>query len=211
MVSFFKHNARERVLMGLALVFFVPLLVLALLPSPRAARAISIFTPFGGKVKSHSFPSSCLTLISTPIAAATAGTVWATIESLELEGLSSEKVGVLRVNGFLIPGLTTIYERGGYTAPGTWVLGNTINVCDICGKVSNVPGVKKICSFIPEADKILGTLCSVSLADCPVTNLIYKMGTNARSLGPIPIPSPLDVIPGGNLIQKGIQFVKNLF
>ncbi len=206
------YNASmQKTLMVLAFLFFVPLLILALLERPPEVRAVSIFTPFGGKVKSHSFPSSCLTLITTPIAAATFSAVWATIEALELEGPANEKLGILRVNGFLIPGLTTIYEKGGYTTPGTWVLGNTINVCDLCGKVSDVPGAKKICSSIPQSDKILGTLCTAATADCPVTNLVYKMGTSARSLGPIPIPSPLAIIPGGTFVQKGIQFVKNLF
>ncbi len=143
----------------------------------KKVSAFQIFSPFGGKVKSWLPDSPGCAPITKAISVATLGTVNITVEELDVSKPKDSKLGILRVDGFNIPGLTNIYKNYAYQTPGTWVLGNSINVCDACDKVKNVPGLGAICDLKP-VKEILDVACSTVASDCPITNLVHYMGVS---------------------------------
>lgn len=149
----------------------------ALAFTPAPASAIQILSPFGGKVTAYNpAPAACLP-ITTAISLATAGTITPTIEEIIVGGPRAATVGLLRIDGFTIPGLTTIYGRGMYMVPGKYVLGNSIDLCDVCNKVEDIPGLSAICDLGP-LDDILSGMCDIVGTACPVTNLIYSIASS---------------------------------
>ena len=177
--------------------FVVTMLVgLAIVTPLREADAFGVFSPFGGKVVSYNpAPQVCINTVTLPVALATAGTVWLTIEKIEVGPPKGGTLGLARVNGIIPPFITTIYRDGGYMQRGTWVTGTSLNICDVCGKAGDLPGVKQICGVIPGLDTILNTVCGVVGEGCPFNNLIHTMGTSAPSIGVPSLPSLRDLIP----------------
>lgn len=175
-------------------IFFFPIFLTALLLSPQeveALRIADIFTPFGGKVISWLPEAPGCAAITAAVTVATLGTVNITVEELKVGPPKSATVGILRVNGFPLPFLTGIYDTKTYFTPGVEVLGNSANVCDICGKVGDKVGVKAKVKNIAAAKTIckIGVVkniikagCGLIGGACPLTNLVHKIG-NA------PVPS----------------------
>jgi hypothetical protein len=175
------------------------LLIVAILgfisPPPKKAQAISIFTPFGGKVEEYDpAPSMCLTEITTPVAVATAFTTWITIEKVKVGKPKEATLGFLRVNLVpVMPPPTNIKRNYAYFVPGTWVLGNSIDLCGICRRVEQAGEqaeklglgfAKNLCKSIPGIGEILDAICGIA-GDCPITNLIYQIGTGSPIAGVI--------------------------
>ncbi len=158
------------------------LLTSIILLFPLTISAFQIFSPFGGKVKKWLPDSPGCAPITKAISVATLGSVNITVEELSVGGPKESTVGILRVNSFLVPGLTTIYKHKSYKIPGTWVIGNSINVCSACDKIEDIPVLKQICKLGP-VEKILDIACDIVASSCPITNLVYKMGTGLPSLG----------------------------
>ncbi|KKT90343.1 MAG: hypothetical protein UW92_C0040G0008 [Candidatus Jorgensenbacteria bacterium GW2011_GWA2_45_13] len=163
----------------LASFFLAVFLFVSIAPSTKA---ISVFTPFGGKVTNwNPAPSSCISNITVPIAIATFGAVWITVEKLKIGEPNPATVGVLRVNGFTIPALTNIYRNYTYFIPNSWVLGDSINICDLCDAASaNIPFAKNICK-IQAVKTFTGAVCKLigGVGDCPITNLMHQVGVSS--------------------------------
>ena len=71
--------------------------------------------------------------------------------------------GILRINGFTIPGLTKIYKsKLNYRVPETWFFVNSFDLC--AGGMGEVIG------------KIAKAACDITASACPIGNLIHKMG-----------------------------------
>ncbi len=149
-------------------------LLVSFVPTPASA---AILTPFGGRVLSwNPAPPGCYP-IQAAIIVATLGSISPTVEQIVVGPPRKATLGLLRINGLTIPGLTTIHNNGGYEIPGGAVTGMSINLCDVCGKFNKVPGVKALCKLKPLGD-ILSTMCeAVGGASCPINNLIYSIGS----------------------------------
>lgn len=144
---------------------------------PKTTYAISLFTPFGGKiVKYNPAPPACVP-ITVAVSIATLGSINMTIEGITVGAPKPANLGLLRIDGVPIPGLTNIYRNYNYIKPGNWITGNSINVCDACGKVDEIPGMKAICS-IPALSEILKAACGIAGEACPFGNLIHNLGTS---------------------------------
>lgn len=171
-----KRSKNNKTARGVVVLLF---LVFVLTILPLKTDAVSVFSPFGGKVESYEpAPSSCVELITIPIAAATAGTIWVTVEKIKIKGAKDATVGILRVDGLTIPGLTTIYKNFMYFVPGTSVVGNSINICDVCERVEDIPVVGEICKI--DAIKEFATaVCGIVSEDCPIGNIVHKIGTGS--------------------------------
>lgn len=163
-----KNNETAR---GVVVLLFL-IFVLSILP--LRTDAISIFSPFGGKVTAYMPTAPGCAVFTTAVSIATLGVINPTVEELVV---GSKTLGILRIDGFTIPGLTTIYEKKFYQAPGTWVLGNSINVCDVCGAAEDIPIVSSICKIGVVSD-ILDVVCDFVGSTCPIGNLVHKMGTS---------------------------------
>lgn len=160
---------------------------------PFKVLGISIFTPFGGQVESYNpAPSGCVSAITMPTAAATAFTVWITVEKIEVGQPKPATLGFLRINlAPVMPFLSNWKSNYIYMVPGTYVLGNSFNLCDVCGQIEKIADkvslnvVKNICDKIKGLDKILKYVCSVAadVGDCPINNLIYQIGSGMPSGG----------------------------
>jgi len=149
----------------------------------KRACAIQIFTPFGGKVDLWSPSAPGCTAITTAISVATLGAVTPTIEELDVSrGSEKETLGILRIDGSTIPELTTLYKNRMYITPGTNVVGNSINLCDICDKLKDVPLVGSICK-VGIIKTVFDTVCSIVGNSCPINNLIHNMGTSLTPAG----------------------------
>jgi len=182
----------KKVQVSFALAFLVALIFLS---APSQSEAVSPFTPFGGKV-AFWLPSApgCLPITSA-ICIATVGLFCPTIESLTIippgvevnaESVAQGKtIGILRVQGSTIPGITTIYEKQVYETPGINVLGNTINLCNLCGGEENT-FTNLICGN-EIVRQFTDSICVVSETSlCPVTNLLFKIGTSGVPIQPSP-------------------------
>ncbi len=148
---------------------------------PQETQAIGIFSPFGGKVTVWSPTAPGCAPFTTAVCVATLGSVCPTVEELVVAPPNGGTFGILRIDGMTIPGLTTIYQKYAYQAPGTWVLGKSINVCSVCENLSDIPGIGSITGAlcdIPAVSDIIDTICEFVGGACPVGNLIYKMGTS---------------------------------
>ncbi len=159
-------------------VFLIPAVFFAF---PGEVRGITIFDPFGGRVVTWLPSAPACTPFTTAVCVATLGTVCPTVEELVVGPPKNSTLGILRVDGMLIPGLTTIYEKYSYHIPGTAVVGKSINICNICENLSGIPGVGAISDLIcdlPVVSDIVDTICEFVGGSCPVGNLIYKMGTS---------------------------------
>jgi|GEM_PF-3508172 len=137
--------------------------------------AILPINPFGGKVVTW-LPSApgCLAF-TTAVSIATLGTINPTVEELVVAPPHGGTFGILRVNLIPVPP-TKIYLYNQYQLPETYVLGSSINICDACSAIDKLPFLKDICKT-GVLKSILGTICGFVGGACPVTNLIYKMGT----------------------------------
>lgn len=153
----------------------------SMLVFPKETQAIGIFSPFSGKVALWSPTAPGCAPITAAVCVATLGSVCPTIEELVVAPPNGGTFGILRVDGVPVPGLTTIYRNYAYQAPGTLVIGKSINICGICKNISDIPGIKSITKAlcdIPAVSKIVDTVCQSAGGVCPVGNLIYKMGTS---------------------------------
>ncbi|MEW6616972.1 MAG: hypothetical protein AB1333_00965 [Patescibacteria group bacterium] len=152
------------------------LIVVSLFFPVKDVRAeVSIIKPFGGKVITW-LPSApgCIAF-TTAVSLATFGTINPTVEELVVAPPNGGTFGILRVNLLPVPP-TKIYSYNQYQLPGTNVLGSSINVCDACEALDKLPFLKDICKT-GVLKSIIGTICDFVGGACPVTNLIYKMGT----------------------------------
>ena len=133
--------------------------------SPQEAGALSVFSPFGGKVKVWLPEAPGCAGITAAVAVATGGTVIMTIEQLKVGPPKGGTFGILRINGMLIPGLTKIYSHKAYQIPGNWVLGNSLDLCksDFAGELIS---------------EVIGVICGATAGTCPINNLVHKMGTS---------------------------------
>lgn len=175
----------------------VPVLMLAFCLTiffayPTEVKAISILSPFGGKVEEYDpAPETCVYKITLPVAVATAFTTWITIEKIKVGEPKGGTLGVLRVNLIpVMPLLTNIKKYYAYMVPGTWVLGNSLNLCSVCERVESAGEkvgadfVKNFCKSIPGIGEIMEAICGIA-GDCPVNNLIYQIGTGSPLAGAI--------------------------
>jgi len=138
---------------------------MAVVLSPQKAGALSIFSPFGGRVTVWLPEAPGCLPITAAVGVATAGTVTITIEQLKVGAPKGGTFGILRINGMLVPGLTKIYSHKMYQIPGNWVLGNSFDLCksDFAGKLGS---------------KVVDAICGVAAGTCPINNLVHKMGTS---------------------------------
>lgn len=166
-----------------AVILFTPFLFLALSLPPQEVQALRLFTPFGGRIISLLPAAGCIP-IRAAVLAATAGTVDISVDELLIGPPLGTALGVLKISGVpTMPLPTNIYESSLFTmpsTPGTWVLGNSLKICDVCGKLKGVPIVDDICNSIPGIGDILGEVCDLVGTACPITNLIYNIGSSGR-------------------------------
>lgn len=166
--------------MILSLVFFVPLLFLAL-QTPRTTEAVGSFAPFGGKVLAWLPTAPGCTAVTAAISTATLGAINLTVEQLQVGPPKAGVFGLVRINGFVPPGLTTIYNQGEvYRIPGAQVLGTTVNLCSLvseaaCNRGVSDPTAKAICAGV--GSSIVGHLCGTLAGACPLTKIIHKIGS----------------------------------
>ncbi|MFH1192936.1 MAG: hypothetical protein V1656_01300 [Candidatus Jorgensenbacteria bacterium] len=153
------------------------LIFLFALAAPSSTRAFSLFSPFSGKVTAWLPEAVGCAEITAAISIATLGTVNVTIEELEVGTEKPVTLGLLRVDGATVPGLTTIYRNSTYFIPGVNVLGLSLNLCNFCEQVGDVPFVGKICD-IPIVGNVLKAVCDITGSTCPFTNLIYSIGSS---------------------------------
>jgi len=180
------NQRKQKIIIILALIIFIPLLLIAIFMSPEEVKAINIFSPFCGKVKSW-LPNApgCMDL-TLAVEVATFGSITLTVEELKIGPPKGGTFGILRINGYTIPGLPTFYKYNSYMTPGSWVIGSSINICDICDKIINkgfkgLSFAKKICES-KGIKEILDAGCDLVGENCPINNLIYKIGTSLPSL-----------------------------
>ncbi|MBI2278759.1 MAG: hypothetical protein HYU81_01705 [Candidatus Brennerbacteria bacterium] len=161
-------------------------LVITLVAFPLPTDAISLFSPFGGKVKSWNL--SCIKEITLPVLVATAFSTLVTVEKIEVGEPSETTAGLLRIDLVPIPNPNVVKRNFGYFVPGTNVLGNSINLCDVCKKIKDAGETlggpakeigEKFCKSIPAVGEFLDVICSVSSKECPVTNLVYQIGSGS--------------------------------
>jgi len=168
-----------------ALISSLMIIVIVLLPLKASAFFVS---PFGGKVEKYDpAPADCISNITTPILTATTALgvpTLVTVEQVDIGKPSKAKVGILRVNLFTIPVLTTIHQNFSYFIPETNVLGTYFNICDVCKKVGDATkktgmseSAENFCKGIPVIGEFIDTLCSAA-GSCPITSLVFKMGTS---------------------------------
>ncbi len=159
-------------------IFLSSIFIIIFLTSNNKAAAIQLFTPFGGEVKSWDpAPASCWSDITAPIAAATAFTVWVTVEKLEVSGPAPATLGVLRVEGATLPFLTNIYKYYTYFIPGSKVVGNSLDLCGLCKATGQIPLAKEICK-IPGISDFTSVACKLTGSTCPIGNLVYNIGVS---------------------------------
>jgi len=187
---------------------FALLIMTMVLVYPNQTKAVSLLTPFGGKVEEYDpAPTTCVSEITLPVATATFFTTWITIEKIKVGKPKGGTFGILRVNFIpVMPPLTNIKKYYAYMVPGTWVLGNSINLCSVCEKVESAGEkvgagfAKDFCKSIPGIGEILDAICSIA-SGCPVDNLIYQIGTGspiggvAQNIARTVCKSILDKIP----------------
>jgi hypothetical protein len=164
-----------------SVVVFVPIVLLAIFSYPSKSEALSIFSPFGGKVISWTPEAPGCSALTAAVSAATLGSVNITVEQLIVGPPKGGTFGILRINGVIPPLLTTVYKNKLYEVPNTWVLGNYLNLCNVCGAVEDIPIVKEICK-IPGIKDILDSfvfqeICKAVGHACPISKLIHKIGT----------------------------------
>lgn len=159
---------------------------------PQISQASLIFSPFGGKVWIPPFPAPGCEAILSPInlaltaAALLIGspvTIQIEVDQLSIKsGTTINDLGILKIgagNGGTVIGpslvpLPITYRNYNYYTPDVWVLGNSVNLCDFCDATKNIPGASSICKNIPYVSTICNAIAGTS---CPVTNLIYQIGT----------------------------------
>lgn len=173
------------------------------LATPQSANALSLFSPFGGKVKNYNpAPAACVSEITLPILVATFFTTLVTVEQIDVGDPTPATLGLLRVQLIPVPNPNAVKRNFAYFVPGTNVIGNSIDLCGICKKVEKggeklgVGFVKNLCKSIPVIGKFLDTICQLS--GCPVTNLVYQIGAGSPIGG---------AVEGG--ISKGASVVCN--
>jgi len=180
-------NKKIKILhISFALIIFIPLFLITVFISPEEVKAFSIFSPFGGKVESWLPTAPACEPLLRSISVLSGFTVNITIEELKVGKPKGGTFGILRINGLTIPGLTTIYKhQGSYMIPGTWVLGLSIDICNVCNKITEgnkgLSFLKKICETEGVAE-IIEVGCKALGEGCPINNLVYKIGAGLPSL-----------------------------
>jgi len=180
--------------------FYLLVLCSVIIISPFFANATTLFSPFGGTVKSYNpSPSDCIQSITAPILTATGGTTLVTVEEIEIGEPVPATVGILRVDFFTLPFLTTIYREFSYFVPDTHVVGNYINICEVCSKVGGLTektglseSASDFCDSIPVLDQFLSTICSAS-GSCPITSLVHQIGISAPDTSNV-LKGPQDAV-----------------
>lgn len=145
--------------------------------TPKKAEALQLFSPFGGKVLAWLPEAPGCAPITAAISILTLGSVNITIEELKVGPPKAATLGLLRVDGLTIPGLTTIYRNSTYFTPGVNVVGTSIDVCNVCDKVGDIPFIGSICD-IPVVSDILDATCDIAAGACPFGNLIHTVGSS---------------------------------
>ncbi|MFH1161709.1 MAG: hypothetical protein V1696_00290 [Candidatus Jorgensenbacteria bacterium] len=176
--------------------------------APSETRALQIFTPFGGKVKSYvPAPAACISEITLPILVATFFTTLVTIEQIDVGDPTSATLGLLRVELVPIPNINAVKRNFAYFVPGTNVLGNSIDLCGICKKVEEVGEkvgtgfAKNLCKSIPISEELLDEICQLASASgCPVDNLIYQIGSGS----PIGVPIEGVIFKGASMVCNAV-------
>ncbi len=163
-----KHSTSKKIAIFLLVVFFF-------FTGKTAHAFISPINPFGGRVVLWSPVAPGCVSFTAAVAIATLGTVIPTVEELIVAPPHGGTFGILRVNGIPVPP-TTIHIYNQYQLPGTNVLGSSINICDACDAIDEIPFLKGVCEMGILKD-ILGVICDFVGGTCPITNLIFKMGT----------------------------------
>lgn len=169
------------------LVFVFVLIGFIIFPLSKAsAKDFNPFTSFGGKIKAYSPTNPACYHITVPLCALTSGAVCLNVETITVDDVQTKKIktiGLLRVDGFVPPFLTTLFDYKKYQVPNTWVLGNSLDLCGLCSKLGElIPGSElynlgnTICK-IPVVDTILNAACRVIGGSCQLTNSIHYLGT----------------------------------
>lgn len=149
-----------------SVVVFVPIVLLGIFSYPSKSEALSIFSPFGGKVVAWSPEAPGCAAITTAVSVATFGTINITVDQLIVGPPKAGTFGILRINGFTIPLLFTGYANHAYEVPNTWVLGNAFDVCGAIPFVRNILG-----------KTVTDAICGIVGGTCPINKLIHKIGT----------------------------------
>jgi hypothetical protein len=143
--------------------------------------AISLLTsPFGGQVISYIPEAPGCTQITTAVSVATFGTVNIVIGQLEILDFKSKEpkplsLGLLSING--VP-IYRLYEHYNFKTPGNYVLGNYFDLCSTPKEVlGSIPVIGDILK------KVIDTVCSTQSQACPISTLIYQIGTSKSQLG----------------------------
>lgn len=161
------------------------LLIILFLPNFVFGGILDFFTPFGGKITSYNPVAPGCAAITTAVSVATLGSVNLTVEEIKVGNPKSATLGILRINGIsVMPPPTNIKMYYSYMVPGTYVLGNSINICSVCSKLDQISDkiglkfLKDFCSNTEGIDIILEKACGVVGEACPINNLIYQIGTS---------------------------------
>ena len=183
-----NHKTSGRITLFSLTIISVVFALVTIFILPPKVRALSIFSPFGGKIQ---FPGvvpaiGCLS-IRAAVLAATAGSIDISVDQMKVGPPSKKTFGSLKINGVqVMPPPTNIYKEslGGIPRiPQTWVLGKSINICEVCNLADNVPSASAICKKIPGMDKIIDAVCGTVGSSCPITNLVYEIGSGKSIFG----------------------------
>ncbi|OGI69047.1 hypothetical protein A3A09_01360 [Candidatus Nomurabacteria bacterium RIFCSPLOWO2_01_FULL_42_20] len=176
-----SNNKTRKVIFGFAIALILVTLSYFLPFSKKEtqkAEALTIFTPFGGKVESwNPVSEACMNQITIPLATATFGTVWLTVDELKVGGPTPATLGILRLYGVqLIPppvpilNFAGVYEWFNFYTPEVWTLGDSINICGVCGKIEDIPAAAEICNAISSlgngTDEVSGDSWNFNIVNC---------------------------------------------
>jgi hypothetical protein len=143
--------------------------------------AINLLTsPFGGQVISYIPEAPGCAPITKAVSVATFGTVNIVIGQLEILDFKSKEpkplsLGLLSING--VP-IYRLYEHYNFKTSGNYVLGNYFDLCSTPKEVlGSIPVIGDILK------NVIDTVCSTEAQTCPISTLIYQIGTSESQLG----------------------------
>jgi hypothetical protein len=118
--------------------------------------------------------------ITKAVSVATFGTVNIVIGQLEILDFKSKEpkplsLGLLSING--VP-IYRLYEHYNFKTSGNYVLGNYFDLCSTPKEVlGSIPVIGDILK------NVIDTVCSTQSQACPISTLIYQIGTSESQLG----------------------------
>jgi hypothetical protein len=175
-----KKIFSEKLFLILFLILFL-MLILSFFIFISPVFAISLFsTPFGGQVISYIPEAPGCVPITEAVSVVTLGTVNIVIGQLEVLDFKSKEpqplsLGLLSING--VP-IYRLYEHYNFETPGNYVLGNYF---DLCSTPKEVLGSIPVIGYILK--KVIDTVCSTEAQACPISTLIYEIGTSKSPVG----------------------------